>query len=401
MYEEQRAELMKNAELAVSEHRFEDFEKIEAEIKALDEAHEKEAKAQANLRALSAAPKPVPGVMGGANSVNLSGTAAPEDIDKTDIYASTEYRMAFMNAMRTGTAVKMSNSDSVTVTGDVSAIIPTTIVRRIIEKMEITGKIWSRITKTSYTGGVAVPVSTLKPTATWTTERGTADAQKKTVSTITFSAFKLICKVALSFETTVMTLDMFEARIADNIAEAMVKALEIAAISGTGSGQPKGVLKETVPTGQNVNIAAANAVTYKDLAKAEAALPAAYENGAVWVMTKNTFINNVIGMVDGDGDPIMRELIGINGKPAYFILGREVVIVDEGYMASYADTVSSDTVFAFIFNWADYIGNTNYNVTMREYIDEDTDDRIKKALMLYDGKAVDVNSLVTLTKKKA
>lgn len=311
-YEEQRNELLNSAEAAVNEHRFEDFERIRGEIEELDRAHEQEARAQANLRALSEAPKPVASVMGGAGTVNLSGAAAPENAGEPDLYASTEYRMAFMNAIRTGSAVKMSNSDSVTVTGDVSAVIPTTIVRRIIDKMEVTGKIWSRITKTAYTGGVAVPVSTLKPTATWTTERGTADAQKKTVTSITFSAFKLICKVALSFETTVMTLDMFEARVADNIAEAMVKALEIAAISGTGSGQPKGVLKETVPTGQNVDIAAAKSVTYKDLAKAEAALPAAYENGAVWVMTKSTFIGSIIGMTDGDGKPMQLRIMSLS-----------------------------------------------------------------------------------------
>ena len=399
-YEKQREELMKNAEKAVSEHRFEDFEKIKADIEALDKEHQQEAVAEANLKALSETPKPVNGLMGGAGAMSVGDQVSGADA-ADDMYASDEYRRAFMKAMVSGKPIKMTNIDAITTTGDVGAVIPTTIVRRIIDKMEITGQIWRRITKTNYTGGVAVPISSMKPTATWVAERATADAQKKTVTTITFSAFKLICKVAMSFETTVMTLDMFEARIADNIAEAMVKALEIAAISGTGSGQPKGILKETVPNGQAINITAANAITYKDLAKAEAALPAAYENGAVWVMTKNTFINNIIGMVDGDGDPIMRELIGVNGKPSYYILGREVMIVDEGYMPSYADSVSSDTVFAFIFNWADYVGNTNYNVTVREYIDEDTDDRIKKAIMLYDGKAVDVSSLVTLTKKKA
>ena len=57
MYEEQRAELMANAERAVSEHRFEDFENFKADIEKLDKEHEKEAKAQANLRALSVAPR--------------------------------------------------------------------------------------------------------------------------------------------------------------------------------------------------------------------------------------------------------------------------------------------------------------------------------------------------------
>ena len=102
-----------------------------------------------------------------------------------------------------------------------------------------------------------------------------------------------------------------------------------------------------------------------------------------------------------DGAPIMKEIIGVNGKPSYYIWGREVVLVDGEYLDSYADTVSKDTVFAFIFNFRDYIGNTNYAVTVRDYIDEATDDRIKKAIMLFDGKAVDTNSLVTLTKKKA
>ena len=399
-YENQRAELIKNAEMAVSEHRFEDFEKIKADIEELDKAYQQEAVAQANLKALTEAPKPVNGLMGGAGAVNIGGQVSGMDVTG-NVYASDEYRRAFMNAMVSGKPIKMSNSDAVTTTGDVGAVIPTTIVRRIIDKMEVTGKIWSRITKTNYTGGVAVPISSVKPVATWVAERSTADSQKKTVTTITFSAFKLICKVAMSFETTVMTLDMFEARIADNIAEAMVKALEIAAIKGTGSGQPKGILTENIPTNRNITVAAGANLTYTELVKAESALPSAYENGAVWVMTKSTFMTNIIGMLDGDGAPIVKELVGVNGRPSYYILGREVVIVDDGYVDNYADSVSKDTVFAFIFNWADYIGNTNYNVTMREYTDEDTDDRIKKAIMLYDGKAVDTSSLVTLTKKRA
>ena len=400
-YETQRADLMAQAEAAVNEHRFEDFEKLKADIEKLDKDHEQAIRAQANLNALTTTPKPLAAVMGGANPVNLGGAQADLGNAENSVYASTEYRTAFMNAMVSGKTVKLSNSDEVTTTGDVGAVMPTTIVRRIIDKLETTGKIWSRITKTAYSGGVAVPVSNIKPTATWVAERATADAQKKTVTSVTFSAFKLICKVAMSFETTVMTLDMFEARIADNIAEAMVKALEIAAIKGTGSGQPKGILTESIPANRNITVAAGANLSYTELVKAEGALPSAYENGAVWVMTKSTFMTNIIGMLDGDGAPIVKELVGVNGRPSYYILGREVVIVDDGYVDNYADTVSKDTVFAFIFNWADYIGNTNYNVTMREYTDEDTDDRIKKAIMLYDGKAVDTSSLVTLTKKKS
>ena len=66
----------------------------------------------------------------------------------------------------------------------------------------------------------------------------------------------------------------------------MVKALESAFISGTGAGQPKGVLTESVETGQNIDLAASDDPSYQTLVEAEAALPLAYENGAVWNMTK-------------------------------------------------------------------------------------------------------------------
>ena len=40
-------------------------------------------------------------------------------------------------------------------------------------------------------------------------------------------------------------------------------------------------------------------------------------------------------------------------------------------------------------------------MTIKQYEDNDTEDKITKAVMLVDGKVVDKNSLVTLTKKSA
>ena len=38
-------------------------------------------------------------------------------------------------------------------------------------------------------------------------------------------------------------------------------------------------------------------------------------------------------------------------------------------------------------------------MTVSQYTDNDTEDKVTKAVMLVDGKVVDKNSLVTLTKK--
>ena len=56
---------------------------------------------------------------------------------------------------------------------------------------------------------------------------------------------------------------------------------------------------------------------------------------------------------------------------------------------------------AFMFDFKDYVLNTNYAVTVKRYTDEDTDDEVIKAIELVDGKVVDKNSLVTVTVKNS
>ena len=174
-----------------------------------------------------------------------------------------------------------------------------------------------------------------------------------------------------------------------------MKALEQAIISGSGTDRPKGILAETPASGQAISIASGTALDYAVLIAMEAALPSAYENGAVYAMTKKTFMA-MYGITDDNGQPIARINYGISGKPERSILGREVVILDD-YISNYTKTVTADTTVAFIFNFADYILNTNYEITAKVYEDNDTDDLIRKAVMITDGKVVDKNSLVTLT----
>lgn len=271
-------------------------------------------------------------------------------------------------------------------------------MQRIVEKLESTGMILPLVTHTAYQGGLSIPTSAVKPVATWVAEGAGSDKQKKTTGSITFTYFKLRCAISMSLEVSVVSLGFFETAFIANVVEAMTKALEQAIISGNGTTQPKGILTETVVTGQNVDVAAAGKLTYSTLIDAESALPMAYENGAIWFMTKKTFMG-FIGMVDDTKQPIARVNYGIGGSPERTLLGRRVILND--YMTSYADTVADDTVVAFLFRPEDYVLNTNYAVTIKRYEDNDTDDQVTKAVMLVDGKVVDKNSLVTITKKAA
>lgn len=395
-YLEMRNALLKEAQEAIDNGDVDTAKAKTNEVRTLDEKWDAIAQEQANLEALNN--DPVARNPFGTNGQRVNFAGGAEEKEKENIYDSIEYRKAFMNYVMNGTPIPQSlkNVDANTTTSDVGSVIAPTVIRRIIEKMETSGMILPLMTRTAYAAGVTVPTSSVKPVATWVAEGKTSDKQKKTTGQIDIKGYKLRCAVSMSLETSVMSLEIFETVFIRNVSEAMVKALEKAAIDGSGSGQPKGVLKETAPTGQELEIAADADPTYKDLVAAEAALPLAYENGAVWNMTKKTFMK-FVGMVDSNGQPIARVNYGINGKPERTLLGRKAVLNE--YMTSIDATLEADTVVAFLFDWSDYMLNTNYAMRVKSYEDNDTEDQITKAVMICDGKAIDVNSLVTVTKK--
>lgn len=393
-YETKRKALINEAEALINEGKLEDANGKMDAVTKLDQDFEAAAKASANLRALAQPPVPLAGVGEGAvfNPCNQDETA--------DMYDSIEYRKAFMNYVLNGTAIptKFVNAAATTKTTDVGSVISPTVLNRIVEKMETTGTILPLVTKTAFAAGVTVPTSSVKPEATWVAEGAGSDTQKKTTGQIDIKGYKLRCAISMTLETSVMSLQVFETVFVNSVSEAMVKAQEKSFITGSGTGQPKGVLTEAVADGQNIDLAVSADPTYQTLVDAEAALPLAYENGAVWNMTKKTFMK-FIGMVDTNKQPIARVNYGIDGKPERTLLGRRVVLND--YMTSLGTAIAKDTVVAFLFDWSDYMFNTNYNMVVKSYEDNDTEDQVTKAVMICDGKVIDKNSLITITKKNA
>ena len=293
-----------------------------------------------------------------------------------------QYRNAFMEFVLRGTPIPTElRADANTLTSDVGAVIPTQLVNQIVEKFDNVGMILPLITKTTYKAGVEIPTSSLKPVASWVSEGAGSDRQKKTTGKVTFSYFKLRCEISMSMEVGTMALSAFEAKFVENVANAMVYAVENAVINGTGTGQPTGILKATVPTGQSIS----KELSYEALCEAEGVLPVEYETGAKWCMNKKTFMK-FVGMVDDAGQPIARVNHGVAGKPERTILGRDVVV---------SPYVADDK--AFVFDFADYILNTIYDMGISKKQDWETEDLLTKAVMSVDGKVVDTGSLVIFT----
>ena len=310
-----------------------------------------------------------------------------------------EYRKAFQQFVTRGIPIPSElRTDEVTKTTDLTTAIPAPLANRIVEKLESTGMILPLVTKSAFPAGVKIPTSSVKPVATWVGEGAGSNRQRKTVTTsIDFTHHKLRCEIAMTQEAATMALPVFEATFVRQVSEAMTKAIERAIIGGAhASGNlvgPKGILNETPPNGQALT---AKDINYKLLIDAEAALPQAYEANARWCMTKKTFMS-FIGMVDNNGHPIARINYGIGGRPERTLLGREVVLCGD-YMDSFSATLGLNTIFAFLFNFSDYVLNTNYDLGVQRKQDWDTEDWLTKAVMACDGKVIDKNSLVTIAK---
>lgn len=328
-----------------------------------------------------------------------------------DIFASMEYRQAFRNYVVNGTPIPEEfrnleqRTDALTVVGDVGAVIPTTIMNKVIEDLTVEGKIINRITQTTFQGGVEIPISDINPTATWlASESEVSDEQNAAMkASVKFSYHVLEAKVAIGLLTSTVTLSVFESTVVKQLKKAMIKAIETAVINGTGSGQPKGLTKYTLPAEQIIEFEADEIGTVKGWARAEAAIPEAYEDSEIYLMNKQTWEMYLNGMTDTTGQKI--GLGKINEKGQKILNGREVLTTDKlpGY-----DNAGNGDIFGALVNLEDYILNSNLAMYYKKYFNEDKNKWIHKALMIADGqmaagevdsKLVGAKGLIYLKKK--
>jgi len=308
---------------------------------------------------------------------------------------SLEYRQQFMDYVLGKNVDILSRTDAETVTSEIGSVIPNTVLNKIVEAMSDYGDLFPLITKTNYPGGLDIPTSSAKPTASWVTEGSIAETQEKVTGKISFSYYKLQIRVAVTLVAGTVALPVFEQTIAKNIAEAMVAAIEIAVINGTGSGQPLGIAHSSQTVGTEVAFQVADATYSGWLTKFIGAIPLAYrksKKGRI-IMNSATFDNYVWGLVDDNGQPLARMTYGVDGSVIYRLLGYEVLLRNE------VNTLvgdPSDKCVGLYLDLSDYVLNTNLAIAVRRYFDESTDQFIQKSTMICDGKLADANGVVRL-----
>jgi len=350
-------------------------------------------------RGIPAAPVGRTAVLG---SYGLGGVPGQQQraAEPEDPYATLEYRTAFMKFAKTGQITPELRADAMTTTTDVSAVIPSTILNEVIKKVTVYGQVFSRVRKLNIKGGVTVPIMSLKPTATWIGESTPSEKKKVTANTnVTFNYYGLECKVSTSLLADTVTLTGFETVIIDLITEAMVKAIDLAVISGDGIGKALGATVDPrVPAAQIVTMTVDEFASWQGWKKSVfAKMPLSYKAGAAFLMASGTFESYIDGMVDANGQPIGRINYGITEGAQERFGGKEVILVEDDVIAPYDDAAENDVVAVYC-NLRNYGFNSNMQMTMFRYLDHDTNEYVDKAILICDGKLIDPNGVVIIKK---
>lgn len=317
-----------------------------------------------------------------------------ENIPNVDKRSSMEYRKAFMEYIQRGTSNEIleKRADAYTSTTTAATVIPTTVLNEIIRVSKITGNILPKVRKLNVKGGLDIPTISAIPTASWITEDTPSDRKSVSTGKVSFSYYGLEVKIAQSLLSEYTSVEAFEAEFAILAVEAMTNAKEIAIFNGTGSGQPTGILKTT---GVNeASLTAANFVKYDKLVDAVGKLPVGYRAGAEFAMASSTW-DKLVGMVDTNGQPVARVNYGL-GETTRSFLGYPVNLVEEDRIKG-IDTATADTDYIVVLGqFNKYAINSNGNLGVYKYRDEDKNQDVTKALEFLDGKVLDANAFLRI-----
>lgn len=323
-----------------------------------------------------------------------------EERSSADPYGTIEYRNAFKTFIQTGVRLPELRANEVTISSEIVAVVPTTILQEVIRKMGQYGQLFSRVRKTNVAGGEDVPIMDLVPVANWVDEvTASEDQQVKADTKVSFKYHGLECKVAQSLVSSIVALPFFESVLVDAIYEAMIKKLEQGIVKGTGTGQVTGISVDArVPAGNKVTLTAAEFAKWDAWKKKVfAKLPLRYKAGATWLMAGGTFDGYIDGMVDTAGQPIGRVNYNITDELQNRFGGKEVILVEDDVLASY-DSASTGDPVAILMNLHNYAINSNMSLSMFKWTNHETNKVYNKAMMIADGRLLDPNGVIIVLK---
>lgn len=383
----------------------EERDAAQAQLTAIEaeEARQAQAQAQTGTDERSAVPANAQLHNAQVNGSFVQATAVQRDaVDPTD---TAEYRNAFMAYVQHGTAIPAElRAGNAISTEDTAPAIPLTIMNQVINTVRVRyGNLYNKVRKLNVQGGVQFPIGALKASFKWINESTVSPRQKlDPLAKIMFSYHVAEIRIAQTFLASIVTLDAFETKIAEVIAEAYLEAMDYAIVNGSGEGMPLGILNDPRVTNTIT-------MTAKDMSDWQAwrknffaKLPLGYRDGE-FVFPLSTVESYLETMADANKNPIFRQATGLEvndgdaRNPNGRFFGREVSLVEPDIIADFDSAAQGDVVGVF-WQPMEYAINENFGFTMRRYFDEESNEWVDKALVVVDGKTLNPTGFYKIIK---
>ncbi|MBT9156787.1 MAG: hypothetical protein DDT37_01777 [Firmicutes bacterium] len=268
------------------------------------------------------------------NMFNPITASLEKGVSSLDTHATPEYRAAFFKSLlgkeltdgetrayqaaqaekRAATFNTLSNS---------AAVIPTQTLNEVISQARPVGGLFNEIRLFNVPSNLSVPVGTPADAASWHIEGTAVDRKHVTTASVTFTGRELIKVLSMSAAVKRMEIAAFERYITDELKNSISDAINAAIVSGTGTGQPMGIL--TGITWTAANSITTTAITADNLLAAVAKLPADYASGAKFAMSTATLFGQIYPLKTSDGDFIFTSP---EGGGVHRLFGFEIVVDD-------------------------------------------------------------------------
>ena len=307
--------------------------------------------------------------------------------------ASMEYRNAFRAYVTEGTPIPAQFRNGETInTQDTGAAIPWTVMNEVINTVRKRyGNLYNKVRKTSVRGGVEYPVGALQANFKWINESTVSPRQKiGTLGKVVFQYHVGEIRVSQTFLSQLLTIEAFEAKIAECIAIAYLQGMDAGIVSGSGDGSMLGIVNDTRVT-NTITMTAADINNWTKWRKNFfAKLPLGYRSGE-FIFPVGTVDAYLETMADSNNNPIFRQATGLEVNdgdamnPNGRFFGREISLVEPDIIPDF-DTASAGDVIGIFWQPQDYAINENFAWTMRRYFDEEMNEWVNKALVVTDGK---------------
>ncbi len=315
--------------------------------------------------------------------------------ERTDVLESMEYRKAFMAYAQNGTQIPAELRAGVaTSTVDTGAAIPLTVMREVINTVRKRyGNLYRKVRKLNVQGGVQFPVGALQATFKWINEATVSPRQKLgPLGKVSFGYHTAEIRIAQTFLASIVTLEAFEAKIAEVIAIAYLQAMDEGIVNGSGDGCMLGITKDARVTNY-VEMTAADMGDWTQWRKKFfSQLPLGYRAGE-FIFPMSTVESYLETMADANNNPVFRQATGLEvndgdaQNPNGRFFGREISLVESDILPDF-DTASDGDVIGIYWQPEEYAINENFGFTMRRYFDEETNEWVDKALVVVDGKVL-------------